>query len=122
MKAEVVNIPGKGICILISDINVNEFIRRGALPNVDIIFTDVDTICEYIRAGRKIPAIKEVRAQTGWGLKEAKEYLDKYLPVINHPMGSMQHLRENPSYYEDAAARFHAEHMPQFDIGDFSIE
>lgn len=122
MKAEVVNIPGKGICILISDINVNEFVRRGALPNVDIIFTDVDTICVYIRAGRKIQAIKEMRAQSGWGLKETKEYLDKYLPPLPHPMDNQQFHRENPSYYDDAAARFHAEHIPQFDIGDFSIE
>lgn len=26
MKTEIVNVPGKGICILISDINVNDFI------------------------------------------------------------------------------------------------
>lgn len=27
----------------------------------------------------KIPAIKEVRTRTGWGLKEAKDYVDKLI-------------------------------------------
>jgi ribosomal protein L7/L12 len=29
-----------------------------------------------LRVGRRIGAIKEVRAYTGWGLKEAKQYVD----------------------------------------------
>jgi hypothetical protein len=60
-------------------------------------------------------------------LKEAKEYLDKYLPPLSHshPMGYQQHPHSNldfHDFHEHAAARFRAEHMPQFDIGDFSIE
>lgn len=32
-----------------------------------------------LQAGRRIGAIKEVRAYTGWGLREAKEYVDGLL-------------------------------------------
>jgi hypothetical protein len=38
----------------------------------------VNAIAFEIRCGRKIGAIKQVRHQTGWGLKEAKQYIDKY--------------------------------------------
>lgn len=33
-------------------------------------------MCEYIRRNRKVNAIKLVREHTGWGLKEAKAYVD----------------------------------------------
>jgi hypothetical protein len=35
-----------------------------------------DVALEELRAGRRIGAIKAVRAYTGWGLKEAKRYCD----------------------------------------------
>ena len=31
----------------------------------------------YLTAGKRITAIKEVRKNTGWGLKEAKDYVDE---------------------------------------------
>ena len=33
----------------------------------------------YLQQGRKIEAIKRVRGATGWGLKEAKDYIDNLL-------------------------------------------
>lgn len=80
MKAEIINYPGKGLCILISDINPYEFLTEVVGSTV---FSDVNTIAELIEADQKIAAIKEVRHQTGWGLKEAKEYVDSYMPTHN---------------------------------------
>jgi ribosomal protein L7/L12 len=34
------------------------------------------TVANFLGKQRKIEAIKEVRARTGWGLKEAKDYVD----------------------------------------------
>ena len=73
------NITGKGLCIVISDIKPNEFVFGGDKPIYDGgVFEDIHTIADCIRSGMKIAAIKEVRSQTGWGLKEAKEYIDRY--------------------------------------------
>ncbi len=38
--------------------------------------TDPDRVLRYIRAGQKVQAIKEVRDQTGMGLKQAKDLVD----------------------------------------------
>lgn len=38
--------------------------------------TDVDRVLQLTRAGQKIQAIKEVREQTGMGLKEAKDLVE----------------------------------------------
>ena len=91
MKSELVNVPGKGICILISDIDVNEFIRK--TPRGNGVFSDVSKITYEILMGRKISAIKEIRAQTGWGLKESKDYLDKYMPSGIH--GDYDRISDN---------------------------
>jgi hypothetical protein len=50
------------------------FFTRGTL------IKDVHAISREIRNGRKIPAIKELRAQTGWDLRTAKNYIDEYMP------------------------------------------
>lgn len=76
MKAELIEYPGKGICILISDIDPADFWRLGKNRGQ---FFNVNLIADLIRRDMKIPAIKEIRHQTGWGLKESKEYLDKYI-------------------------------------------
>ena len=76
MKAELINYPGKGLCILISDINPYEFLTEVVGSTV---FSDVNIIAELIETDQKIAAIKEVRFQTGWGLKESKEYVDSYM-------------------------------------------
>ena len=74
------NITGRGLCIVISDVNPNDFIGvvGGNLYYDTGVFSDIKTIADCIRNGMKIAAIKEVRSQTGWGLKEAKEYIDRY--------------------------------------------
>lgn len=77
MKSEIINVPNKGICILISDIDISNFNISG-IPIVNVLFTDVLAIANEIKEGRKIGAIKKVREQTGWGLKESKDYVDKY--------------------------------------------
>ena len=56
-------------------------------------------VLEAIHAGRKIDAIKRLRAQNGLGLKEAKELVDAY--VQQHPdlvvqRGSSSSLRSGP--------------------------
>lgn len=84
MKCEIVKVKGRGVCILISNINPScllSAIQSHTEPYSTSIFKDVISISELIRTGQKIAAIKEVRTQTGWGLKEAKEYIDKYLPM-----------------------------------------
>lgn len=37
---------------------------------------NVERVDEYIRAHKQIQAIKELRLQTGWGLKESKDWCD----------------------------------------------
>lgn len=82
MKINYIKVDGE-MCILIRDINATMF-NMGAL-NVDHVsyvdpFTDPYKIADEIRRERKIAAIKEVRKQTGWGLKDAKYYIDRYMP------------------------------------------
>jgi len=79
MKTEFMHIEGKGMCIVISDFNSKDlnFMKK----QTNGIFSDPIVIADEIRGRRKIGAIKEIRAQTGWGLKESKDYIDKYLPI-----------------------------------------
>ncbi len=108
MKAELITVPKKGLCILISEIDVSQFLKDGLdMPNLNLTFSDPHTIAAFIREKQKIRAIKAIREQTGWGLKEAKHYSDKYIPMGNE-FG-------NPDYAE-AADRFLADHLP---ITDF---
>ena len=106
MKAELVNIPNRGICILISDIDIQKFIEANT-HNVSNngIFSNVEIIANEIRSKRKIGAIKEVRAQTGWGLREAKDYIDKY---VSGMLGN-----NDPEYYNKMADRFIKDHTIQ---------
>lgn len=119
MKTEIVNVPGKGICILISDINVNDFIH--GVKNIKSLsmfggpFTNIQVIADQIRIGRKIGAIKEVRAQTKWGLKEAKEYIDRFVPNGGNYDLSPD---EQESYFNGCANRFLQAHMPNDFLGD----
>lgn len=85
MKAELLDIPGKGICILISGISLDDLSRITELSSVNEItkspFTDAYKIADEIRKSQKIAAIKECRAQTGWDLRQAKEYIDRYMII-----------------------------------------
>lgn len=111
MKTELMNIPNKGLCIVISELDAGEIIRglKGEVPFFGGgIFNDVYVIADAIRDKKKIQAIKEVRAQTGWGLKEAKHFIDKYVP-----MG----VRDDFGYHA-AADRFISDHVPKDFIKD----
>lgn len=62
---------------------------RGEAPTIWILAPGEDWRDEYVRSGF-IQSIKAVRAITGWGLKEAKQFMDKVrdgtparLPVDN---------------------------------------
>jgi hypothetical protein len=104
MKVDYIKVDGE-MGILIRDINATIF-NMGAL-NVDHIvtvdpFTDPYKIADEIRRVRKIGAIKEVRFQTGWGLKDSKHYVDRYMPVNTLPEGFDYHV---------AADRFVSDHI-----------
>jgi hypothetical protein len=81
MKSEIMRIPGKGLCIVISELDVQSLIGDNITTLGGGIFSDVYSIAELIRTEKKIGAIKEIRVQTGWGLKESKEFIDKYIPM-----------------------------------------
>lgn len=105
MKTELMDIPGKGICIVISDVNPNDFVFGGGKVFYGGgVFDNVMIIADEIRAHRKIGAIKEVRNQTGWGLREAKEYIDRY---TGHGYG------RNTVEASRCADRFIRDHMPK---------
>jgi len=83
MKTEIVKIPGKGVCILISDIDLNDLYNNTSeLPIIGQSlfgpFSNIHVIADNIRDGRYIAAIKNIREQTGWSLREAKNYIDKF--------------------------------------------
>ena len=108
MKAEYVNIPGKGLCILISGFaNIDEI-----APSIQKInmFSDLNIIADCIRANRKIQAIKEVRSQSGWGLKEAKYYMDNYMPM------SPNEMTHTDEFYARESERFITDHQPKIDF------
>lgn len=46
------------------------------LPNRLFSETIIKHILDCVKNDRKIEAIKTIRVQTGWGLKESKEYLE----------------------------------------------
>lgn len=78
MKSELCQIPGKGICIVISDFDMKDLDMKNLPVFNTATFRDVLAISNELRACRKIGAIKKVREQTGWSLKEAKHYIDTY--------------------------------------------
>lgn len=121
MKIETVNIPGKGICLLISDFEREDISRLAGgsefspkLPSYDLIFTDINEIVRQIRSGQKIAAIKEIRYQTKWGLKEAKEYIDKYW--IGYDTYNHNDPIECRRIYDLIADNFIREHSPKEDF------
>jgi hypothetical protein len=108
------HITGKGLCVVISGINPNDLVSaEGKSAYNTGVFSDIKTIADCLRDGLKIAAIKEVRSQTGWGLKEAKYYIDKYSSEPG--FGSM---RYNPDTDVDitvnhrCAERFVRDHTP----------
>ena len=118
MEAEVVNIPGKGICILLSKINSTDISKIvgtnwNKLASIDLLFTDLAAIADAIRIGHKIQAIKEVRSQTGWGLKEAKEYIDKFFPPSYNNFNDPVAERNGWNRFAD---NFLNHHRPQVDF------
>ena len=110
MKTELMNISGKGICIVISDINPNDLVLTEGKPLYSTgVFEDIHIIADCLRSGMKINAIKEVRSQTGWGLKQAKQYVDKYTEngsYYNSTIPSEMHLNGRN------ADRFIKDHTP----------
>ena len=115
MKTELMNIPGKGICIVISGVSPNDFVFGGDKPIYGGgVFKDIHIIADCIRNGKKIAAIKEIRTQTGWGLKEAKEYCDRY---TSNGYNQSEEMRIA------CADHFIREHMPRdtFDVDDFKL-
>ena len=112
MRSELVKVKGRGVCILISDINPAYLIHsmeayKEPQPYSNGVFTDIIIISDLIRSGKKIAAIKEVRGQTGMGLKEAKEYIDKFLPMGLNELASFD--------YNHAAQSFINANMPVID-------
>ena len=116
MQVELMNIAKKGLCIVISGL---EFTENNKIDLSRFImktgnFHNLAPIAECIALNKKIPAIKEVRYQTGWGLKEAKEFVDRYLP-----------MRVNLSEVEckKAAQKFIKDHTFDdfFDEDDFNV-
>lgn len=106
------HIKGKGLCIVISEINVNNFKKEN--PK---ILNNPNKIAQEIRKERIISAIKELRFQTGWGLKESKQYIDKYLPLDEH--GRRSYSVEK---IEKAADNFLADHLQKyFEEDEFQI-
>jgi len=63
--------------------------------------TNPNIISFFIRKGQRIRAIKEFRSQTGWGLKDSKNYLD------NYEMGTVERCKLS-------ARRFIKEHSIEF--------
>jgi hypothetical protein len=110
MNCELMHIQGKGLCIVISDFNPNDF-GSGLVNGQVIPFTNVNAIAAEIRLGRKIAAIKELRSQTGWGLKESKEYIDKYTDGIVYNRDGVNHFAN-----DRAADRFIQAHTPATDL------
>jgi hypothetical protein len=112
MKTEIVNIPGKGICILISEIDVKEFLQGvDGAPTLKIYnspFTNIQIIAYEIRNGRRIGAIKEVREQTNWDLRKSKEYIDKFMPIGEISYHDDDEVKEQ--YYNRCAFKFLSAH------------
>jgi len=111
MRSEIVKVKGRGVCILISDINpaylIHSMDKDEPQPYNNGVFTDIIIISDLIRSGKKIAAIKEVRTQTSMGLKEAKEYIDKFLPMGLNELASFD--------YNHAAQSFINANMPVID-------
>jgi hypothetical protein len=42
---------------------------------------DIKNIAKYVKMGQKIMAIKELRTCSGLGLKEAKDFIDLFIPL-----------------------------------------
>ena len=112
MKAELVNVPNRGICILISELDLNMLLKYSghSSNSTHPLIYNPAAVANEIRIGQKIAAIKELRSQTGWGLKESKEYIDKYMFPGNYNR-------------DTAAERFMSDHMPSnfLDIEEMTI-
>ena len=52
-----------------------------------------DIVCALADKNQRIPAIKFVRALRGWGLKEAKDWVDTHCP---QRIESYEHARNKP--------------------------
>lgn len=108
MKAEIMHVQNKGLCLVISGLDfVGSKIDISRIAAQNSPFHDIHAIADCIAGNLKIPAIKEVRAQTGWGLKEAKLYIDKYLPMRSNldarglAMASKKFIEDHTYVVED---------------------
>ncbi|MGG7177581.1 ribosomal protein L7/L12 [Clostridium paraputrificum] len=52
--------------------------EKGEVYSLKAIIEDDSELLNMIKEGKKIKAIKKIRNITGIGLKEAKEFVDKY--------------------------------------------
>jgi hypothetical protein len=113
MKVEIMNLPGKGTCIVISEIDANSFRDRTFFVE-DSSITNAAKIASELSCGRKIAAIKELRAQTGWGLRRAEYYIDEYIPVYQ----TVGTHRDMNMKNREAAIRFLKDHTSEDFIKD----
>ena len=67
----------------------------------------VKEVSDYIRAGKKVPAIKLVRESTGLGLKEAKEYVDELERTLKNNHNNSKSLRHAKSISSIASMEGH---------------
>lgn len=79
---------------------LNPFVKNHDENYLDL--KDKVSIAKHINNGMKIRAIKEIRIQTGIGLREAKHYIERYLP---------NGFSQNKSYLYDKAMRFLNDHQ-----------
>lgn len=66
--------------ILTNNVDYEKICKKLALEYPAIfmmIVNNNDEIISLLRSGKRVQAIKERRIQTGCGLKEAKDYVDK---------------------------------------------
>lgn len=65
--------------LLVFDQQSRDIMRKLTVQEQHAGFTINDTVKALVKMGRKIEAIKELRTQTGCGLKEAKDAVEAYM-------------------------------------------
>lgn len=69
------------------------------------VFSDLGIIADKMRAGQKIQAIKEIRQQTHMSLKDAKEYIERYMPMGFYDIKNFD--------CDKVAGQFVGDHLPK---------
>jgi hypothetical protein len=75
------------------------------MDKINLLPKDVNLISSYIKSESRIAAIRELRKITGFGLKEAKEYIDYYYrdhyKFIDDHLGDYEEEKEYFGDYEE---------------------